>query len=121
MRNKKVKLLYIQKDVDSEFVNSYRSKYKGSSYIEVPNIRLDFYPETNKMFVSSYKNELFLEITVDDDLVKSGYKIEKVRLLDEWVYMFLSKKSSKTSINIKTLKYDKHNGCINKVELPFTI
>ena len=71
---------YIQKDIDLEIINSYRTKYTGMSYTEIPNIRIDIYNELNKMFIISNKNKLYLEITPIDKLKDEGFRIEKVRI-----------------------------------------
>lgn len=114
---------YTQKDVDLEFIDSYRSKGKGSSYTEIPNIRIDVYPELNKVFIVSMKNKLFLEIKPTDEIITEGFKIEKVRILGTCIYMLASRIDENENhkrvviqkgINVNSLKFDKHTNCIVK-------
>ena len=114
---------YTQKDVDLEFIDSYRSKGKGSSYTEIPNIRIDVYPELNKVFIVSMKNKLFLEIKPTDEIITEGFKIEKVRILGTCIYMLVSRMGENENhkhvviqkgINVNSLKFDKHTNCIVK-------
>ena len=80
---------YIQKDIDLETINSYRTKYTGMSYTEIPNIRIDIYNELNKMFIISNKNKLYLEITPIDKIKDDGFRVEKVRILGTCIYMLV--------------------------------
>lgn len=115
---------YTQKDVDLEFIDNYRSKGKGSSYTEIPNVRIDVYPDLNKVFIVSLKNKLFLEIEPTDKVIDEGFKIEKVRILGTCIYMLVSRMGENDNhksviiqkgININSLKFNKSTGCIVKI------
>ena len=115
---------FIQKDVDLEVIDSYRSKYTGMSYTEIPNIRIDIYSELNKMFIVSNKNKLYLEITPIDKLKDEGFRIEKVRILGTCIYMLVYKIGEnekhkntiiKKGINLTSLIFNKRIDCIEKI------
>lgn len=115
---------YIQKDIDLEVINSYRTKYTGMSYTEIPNIRIDIYNELNKMFIVSNKNKLYLEITPIDKIKDEGFRIEKVRILGTCIYMLVYKFGEnekhkntiiKKGINITSLIFNNRTGCIEKI------
>jgi len=115
---------FIQKDIDLEVIDSYRSKYTGMSYTEIPNIRIDIYKELNKMFIISNKNKLYLEIIPIDKIKDEGFRIEKVRILGTCIYMLVYKFGEnenhkntiiKKGINLTSLIFNKHTGCIEKV------
>ena len=115
---------YIQKDIDLEVINSYRNKYTGMSYTEIPNIRIDIYNELNKMFIVSNKNKLYLEITPIDKIKDEGFRIEKVRILGTCIYMLVYKFGEnekhkntiiKKGINITSLIFNNRTGCIEKI------
>ena len=115
---------YIQKDIDLEIINSYRTKYTGMSYTEIPNIRIDIYNELNKMFIISNKNKLYLEITPIDKIKDDGFRVEKVRILGTCIYMLVYKFGEnekhkntiiKKGINLSSLIFNNRTGCIEKV------
>ena len=116
--------MLIQKDIDLETINSYRTKYTGMSYTEIPNIRIDIYSELNKMFIISNKNKLYLEIIPIDKIKDEGFRIEKVRILGTCIYMLVYKFGEnekhkntiiKKGINLSSLILNNRTGCIEKI------
>lgn len=106
---------YYQIKVTNDYIISFSKDHKCITGSLTKCSRIDLYPDDNKIFISSLKNNLYLELKLTESVSDHGYKIEKVKTVGNKLYIFLYRYDTdendkqiilKNAIYVNSVEYD---------------